>query len=75
MNTDKKETYSVEAVSADLHHYLARLAGKSRGYSRRLEGLHRNVRLFVSCYNQRQLMNHQYPECSFHLIDFLCPVC
>ena len=30
LREDKKETYSVEAVNADLRHYLKRLARKSR---------------------------------------------
>jgi IS1 family transposase len=74
MRTDKKETYSVEAVNADLRHYLKRLARKSRCFSRRLEALARNIRLFAYCYNKRQLMQRLYPKYSFHLIDFLCPV-
>jgi insertion element IS1 protein InsB len=74
MRTDKQETYSVEAVNADLRHYLKRLARKSRCFSRRLEALYRNIRLFVYCYNQRQLTKRLYPKCSFHLIDFLCPL-
>ena len=74
MRKDKNETYSVEAVNADLRHYLKRLARKSRCFSRRLEALHKNMRLFVFCYNQRQMMKRQYPKYSFHLIDFLCPV-
>ena len=74
IRTDKKETYSVEAVNADLRHYLKRLARKSRCFSRRLDALAQNVRLFAFCYNQRQLMKHRYPKYSFHLIDFLCPV-
>ncbi len=32
MRTDKLETYSVEAVNADLRHYLKRLARKSRSF-------------------------------------------
>lgn len=52
MRTDKKETYSVEAVNADLRHYLKRLARKSRCFSRRMEALHKNMRLFVYCYNR-----------------------
>ena len=67
MRTDKKETYSVEAVNADLRHYLKRLARKSRCFSRRLEALARNVRLFADCYNQRQLMKRLYPKYSFVL--------
>ena len=74
MRTDKKETYSVEAVNADLRHYLKRLTRKSRCFSRRVEALYRTIQLFVYCYNQRQLMKHLYPKYSFHLIDFLCPV-
>jgi IS1 family transposase len=74
MRKDKNETYSVEAVNADLRHYLKRQARKSRCFSRRLEALHMNMRLFVFLYNQRQLMKGLYPKYSFHLMDFLCPV-
>jgi IS1 family transposase len=74
MRTDKQETYSVEAVNADLRHYLKRLARRSRCFSRRLEALHKNLRLFVYCYNQRQLAKRLYPKYSFHLIDFLAPL-
>jgi hypothetical protein len=41
MRTDKQETYSVEAVNADLRHYLKRLARKSRCFSRRMQALPR----------------------------------
>lgn len=71
MRTDKKETYSVEAVNADLRHYLKRLARKSRCFSRRADALYKNIHLFVYCYNQRQIMKRLYPKYSFHLIDFL----
>ena len=47
MRTDKQETYSVEAVNADLRHYLKRLARKSRCFSRRMQSLARNIQLFV----------------------------
>jgi IS1 family transposase len=72
LRTDKKETYSVEAVNADLRHYLKRLARKSRSFSRKMQALKKNIRLFVFCYNQRQFMERQYPKYSFHLIGFLC---
>ena len=72
MRTDKQETYSVEAVNADLRHYLKRLARKSRCFSRRIQSLTRNIQLFVYCYNQRQLMKQRFPKYSFHLIDFIC---
>ena len=71
MRTDKQETYSVEAVNADLRHYLKRLARKSRCFSRRMQALARNLQLFVYCYNHRQLMKRLYPKYSFHLTDFI----
>jgi len=71
MRTDKQETYSVEAVNADLRHYLKRLARKSRCFSRRIHALIRNLQLFVYCYNHRQLMKRLYPKYSFHLVDFV----
>jgi insertion element IS1 protein InsB len=74
MRTDKKETYSVEAVNADLRHYLKRLARKSRCFSRRADALYMSIHLFVYCYNQRQIMKRLYPKYSFHLIDFLYPL-
>ncbi|KAA0275184.1 MAG: IS1 family transposase [Chloroflexi bacterium] len=57
MRTDKQETYSVEAVNADLRHYLKRLARKSRCFSRRMQALAKNIQLFVYCYNHRQTFN------------------
>ncbi len=71
MRSDKLETYSVEAVNADLRHYLKRLARKSRCFSRRIASLSSNLKLFVYCYNQRQLAKHQHPKYPYHLIDFL----
>jgi IS1 family transposase len=65
MRSDKKETYSVEAGNADLRHYLKRLARRSRCFSRRLDALHKHVRLFAYCYNQRQLMKQQYPQSDY----------
>ena len=74
LRADKQETYSVEAVNADLRHYLKRLARKSRCFSRSLQALRKNLRLFVFCYNQRQLTKRLYPKYAFHLIDFLSPL-
>jgi IS1 family transposase len=74
LRNDKKETYSVEAVNADLRHYLKRLARKSRCFSRNIEALRQEIRLFNFCYNQRQIKQRLFPKYSYHLIDFLCPV-
>jgi insertion element IS1 protein InsB len=75
MRTDKQETYSVEAVNADLRHYLKRLARKSRCFSRRMQALAKNIRLFVYCYNHRQLTKRLFPHYPSHLVDFICPLC
>ena len=71
LRPDKQETYAVEAVNADLRHYLKRLARRSRCFSRRMHSLIANLRLFVYCYNQRQLAKRQFPKYSFHLVDFV----
>jgi IS1 family transposase len=71
LRSDKQETYSVEAVNADLRHYLKRLARRSRCFSRRMHSLMENLKLFVYCYNQRQLAKRQFPKYSFHLVDFV----
>jgi len=75
MRNDKQETYSVEAVNADLRHYLKRLARKSRCFSRRMQALAKNIQLFVYCYNHRQLTKHLFPQNPAHLVDFVYPLC
>ena len=71
LRPDKQETYAVEAVNADLRHYLKRLARRSRCFSRRLHSLVQNLKLFVYCYNQKQLAKRRFPKYSFHLVDFV----
>lgn len=55
----KSQTYSVEGSNADLRHYLARLARKSRCFTRSAEALRGAVRLFQCAYNRRQLLKHE----------------
>ena len=69
----KTDTFSVEAVNAELRHYLARLARSSRCFSRCPYALECALRLFVFCFNSRQLHRPQYPAYSPHLIDFISP--
>ena len=69
----KSDTYSVEAENAELRHYLARLARSSRCFSRCPYALHCAVRLFVYCFNCRQLQKYKYPTYPTHLIDFVSP--
>ena len=70
---DKSETYRVEGVNAELRHYLARLARKSRCFSRCIAALRRAVKLFVFTWNRRQLYRSRFPRYPAHLINFVCP--
>jgi len=76
----KSQTYSVDSVdsvdsveggNADLRHYLARLAKKSRCFSRCMDALKRNLALFIQCWNRRQLHKHAYPAYNLPLPDFV----
>jgi IS1 family transposase len=68
----KSQTYSVEGGNADLRHYLARLAKKSRCFSRCIDALKRNIALFVQCWNRRQLFKRKHPPYNPPLRDFAC---
>jgi IS1 family transposase len=70
---DKSESYAVEAGNAELRHYLARLARRSRCFSRCIQALRRQVKAFVHAWNRRQLYKRRYPTYPAHLIDFLYP--
>ncbi len=70
---DKSETFRVEGVNAELRHYLARLARRSRCFSRCIHALRRAIKLFVFAWNKRQLHRQRYPNYPAHLIDFACP--
>jgi IS1 family transposase len=49
----KTDAYSVEGDNAELRHYLARRARRSRCFSRCPVALERALRLFVFCFNSR----------------------
>jgi IS1 family transposase len=68
---DKSQTYRVEGDNAELRHYLARLARKSRCFSRCVNALRRAVKLFVTLWNRRQLHRHRFPKYPAHLTSFL----
>ena len=70
----KTDTYSVEGDNAELRHYLARLARKSRCFSRCPLALVCAVRLFVYCFNSRQLYKQRFPNYTAHVKDFLPPL-
>jgi len=71
LRQDKKETYSVEGVNAELRHYLKCLTRRSRCFSRCPYALNWAIRLLAFCYNQRQLWKRLYPAYPANLIDFL----
>ena len=66
----KADTYSVEADNAELRHYLARLARRSRCFSRCPEALKAALKLFMYCFNRRQLHKQQFPNYSAHVFQF-----
>jgi IS1 family transposase len=71
----KSETYSVEADNAELRHYLARLARRSRCFSRCPYALECALRVFVYSFNRRQLHHRRFPRYPANLIDFVSPSC
>ena len=70
---DKSQTYSVEADNAELRHYLARLARKSRCFSRSLHALWRAIKLFVYAWNRRQLHKRAFPNYPAFVHQFVAP--
>lgn len=68
---DKTETDRVEGLNAELRHYLARLARKSRCFSRCIQAFRRAVKLFVYLWNRRQLHRLRYPAYPAHLLQFV----
>lgn len=70
----KADTYSVEAGNAELRHYLARLARRSRCFSRCPHALECAIRLFIYCFNHRQLYKQRFPNYPYHVKDFVSPL-
>ena len=70
----KTDTFSVEADNAELRHYLARLARSSRCFSRCPYALECALRLFIYCFNSRQLYKQRFPNYPANLIDFVNPL-
>lgn len=66
---DKSQTYGIEGDNAELRRYLARLARRSRCFSKCINALRRAVELFIWCWNLRQTRKRQRPRYPVHLID------
>ena len=68
---DKSETYRVEGDNAEMRHYLARLARRSRCFSRSIHALRCAMKLFVFAWNRRQLYHQRYPKYPAHVMEFV----
>lgn len=68
---DKSETFRVEGDNAELRHYLARLARRSRCFSRCIDALRCAIKLFVYAWNSRQLHKARYPHYPAHVMEFV----
>jgi hypothetical protein len=71
---NKSQTSSVEAGNAELRHYLARLARRSRCFARSLHALRDAVNLFIFARNGRQLFRREQLTYPAHLRDFVYPL-
>jgi IS1 family transposase len=74
---NKKDTFTVEGVNADLRCCIPILARRSRCFARKLEMLYAVVALFAEAYNAfgeakyRWRASHECGELPFGLVDFL----
>jgi len=74
---NKKDSFTVEGVNADLRHYILTLARRSRCFARKLENLRAAISVFVHAYNKFGLakyhyrLTHKKKEVPFSIIDFI----
>jgi IS1 family transposase len=78
---DKKDTFTVEGINADLRHYIPVLARRSRCFSRKLETLEAVLAVFIDAYNKfgeakqkyraRRNLGKESRELPFGIVDFL----
>jgi hypothetical protein len=67
----KTDTFSVDGDNAELRHYLARLARRSRCFSRAVESLKAALKLIMYAFNRRQLFKRQNPSYPAHVYQFV----
>ena len=73
---NKKDTFTVEGVNADLRHYIPTLARRSRCFPRKLENLQAVLDVFVHAYNRfgihkdRYRAKHPGTAVPFSIFDF-----
>lgn len=59
---NKSETFRVEGMNAQFRHALARLARRTRAFSRSIAMLRASIKIFVYLWNKRQLYQRSYPK-------------
>jgi len=64
----KTDTFSVEGGNAELRHYLAR---RSRCFSHCPQALKAALKLFMYCFNRRQLHKQCSPNYPAHVYQFV----
>ncbi len=69
----KRDTFTVEGGNADLRHYVAALARKTRSFARSVAALHDTLKVVITAYNRQQLHNFRYPRHRRSLIEFVAP--
>lgn len=84
---NKKDTHNIEGSNADLRHYIAGLARRSRCFFRKIETLHAVLAVFIDAYNKygeaklkyrkpvthksQSKHLHEYRDPPFSILDFL----
>lgn len=74
---NKRNTFTVEGINADLRHYIPTLARRSRCFPRKLQNLSAVLCIFVRAYNrfgiEKARFSSLYPDSTppFSLFDFL----
>ncbi len=73
VSVGKRDTYSVEGGNADLRHYIAALARKTRCFARSVASLRDTLKLVITAYNRQHLHNFRYPTYRRSLVEFVSP--
>jgi len=74
---NKKDTFTVEGINADLRHFIPLLRRRSRCFARSIETLTAVIDMFVEAYNCFGLAKFKYRQANpercppFGLVDFL----
>ena len=74
---NKKDTFTVEGINADLRHFIPLLRRKSRCFARSIETLTAVIDVFVEAYNKFGLAKFKYRQANpekippFGVVDFL----